>query len=95
MILESFTSIEDFLIKFKSLRSNLQVVRKIKLDDECIFLIISKLRGPYQIFTSTFYSTMDALGARHVMPSFGTFCDRLTHEQSKLNQMDSLTGSQS
>ena len=67
----------------------------MKSDDECIFLILSKLRGPYQIFTSTFYSTMDALGTRHVMPSFETFCDRLTREQSKLSQMDSLTGSQS
>ena len=29
------------------------------------------------------------------MPSFETFCDRLTREQSKLTQMDSLTSSQS
>ena len=63
LIPESFTSIEDFLMKFKSLRSMLQVAGKPKSDDECIFLILSKLRGPYQIFTSTFYSTMDALGA--------------------------------
>ena len=27
------------------------------------------------------------------MPSFEIFCDRLTREQSKLNQMDSLLGS--
>ena len=95
LIPESFASIEDFLMKFKSLRSMLQVARKTKSDDEYIFLILSKLRGPYQIFTSTFYSTMDALGARHVMPSFETFCAQLTREQSKLTQMDSLIGSQS
>ena len=63
LIPKSFTSIEDFLMKFKSLRSILQVAGKIKSDDECIFLILSNLRGPYQIFTLTFYSTMDALGA--------------------------------
>ena len=47
------------------------------------------------MFSSTFYSTMDALGNRHQMPSFEIFCDRLTHKQSKITQMDSLTGSQS
>jgi len=90
-----FPTIEDFLMKFKSLRTLLQGCGKNKTDDECIFLILSKLRGPYQIFSSTFYSTMDALGDRHRMPSFEIFCDRLTREQSKLNQMDSLLGSSS
>ena len=37
---------------------------------------------------------MDALGARHVMPTFEVFCDHLTHEQAKLKQLDSLSGSQ-
>ena len=95
LVLESFTNIKDFLMKFKSLQSMLQVARKTKFDDEHIFLILSKLQGPYQIFTSTFYSTMDELGAQHVIPSFETFYDRLTHEQSKLNQMDSLIDTQS
>src|SRR5271156_4822970 len=31
---------------------------------------------------------MDSLGARHTMPSFETFCDRLTREQAKIQQMD-------
>lgn len=31
---------------------------------------------------------MDALGTRHTMPSFETFCDQLTQEQEKLQQMD-------
>lgn len=80
----SFPTIEDFLMKFKSLRTVLQGCGKHKTDDECIFLILSKLRGQYQIFSSTFYSTMDALGNRHQMPSFETFCDRLTREQAKI-----------
>ena len=95
LVPDSFPTIEDFLMKFKSLRSVLQGCGKTKIDNECIYLILSKLRGQFQIFSSTFYSTKDALGAQHVMPSFETFCDRLTREQSKLTQMDSLIGSPS
>ena len=80
----NFLTIEDFLMKFKSLRAVLQGCGKNKIDDECIFLILSKLRGQYQIFSSTFYSTMDALGDRFRMPTFETFCDRLTREQAKI-----------
>ena len=43
LVPESFISIEDFLMKFKSLRSMLQVAKKTNSDDECIFLILSKL----------------------------------------------------
>ena len=45
-----FSTIEDFLMKFKSLRTLLQGCGKNKTDDECIFLILSKLRGQYQFF---------------------------------------------
>ena len=55
-------------------------------------MILSKLRGQYQIFSSTFYSTMDSLGDRHRMPIFETFCDRLTREHAKIQQVDA-TGS--
>ena len=48
----NFLTIEDFLMKFKSLRAVLQGCGKNKTDDECIFLILSKLRGEYQIFSS-------------------------------------------
>jgi hypothetical protein len=92
---DHFPTIEDFLMKFKSLRTLLQGCGKNKTDDECIFLVLSKLKGQYQIFSSTFYSTMDALGDRHRMPSFEIFCNRLTREQSKITQMDSLSSSQS
>jgi hypothetical protein len=36
---------------------------------------------------------MDALGDEFKMPSFEIFCDRLTREQSKLMQLDSLSNS--
>ena len=91
----SFPTIEDFLMKFKSLRIVFQGCGKNKPNDECIFLILSKLQGQYHIFSSTFYSTMDALGNRHQMPSFEIIYDRLNREQSKITQMDSLSGSQS
>jgi hypothetical protein len=67
---------------------------KTKLDEEFIFLILSKLKGPYHIFSSSFYSTMDALGSDFKVPSFELFCERLTREKSNyLTQLDSLFGS--
>ena len=56
-------------------------------------MILFKLRGNFQIFSSTFHSTMDALGARFTMPTFEVFCDHLTRAKAKLTQLDSLTGS--
>ena len=56
-------------------------------------MILSKLKGPYQVFSSAFYSTMDALGSEFKMPSFEIFCEHLTREQSKLTQLDALSGS--
>ena len=79
-------------MKFKSLRVVLQGCGKNKTDVECIFLILSKLMGQYHIFSSTLYSTMDALGNRFKMPTFKRFCDRLTREQVKIQQVDA-TGS--
>lgn len=43
-------------------------------------MIISKLKGSYQVFSSTFYSTMDALGDNFKMPPFELFCERLIRE---------------
>jgi hypothetical protein len=54
-------------------------------------LILSKLKGPYQVFSSAFYSTMDALGSEFNMSSFELFCERLTREQSKITQLDALS----
>lgn len=79
-----FPSIKDFLQRFKPLRSLLQGCEKNKIDKECIFLILFKLQGSFQVFSSNFYSTMDALGDAFTMPTFEVFCERLTHEQKKL-----------
>ena len=86
LILDYFPSIKDFLIKFNQLRSLLQGYRKTKINTECIYLILSKLRGNFQIFSSTLYSTKDALGNRFTMPSIEVFCDWLTQEKAKLFQ---------
>lgn len=67
-----FSSIEDLLVQFKSLLTILQVVVKQK-KIRSVFLILSNLRGPYPIFSSSFYSTMDALGTTHLMPSLNIF----------------------
>ena len=48
--LANFPTIEDFLMKFKYLHVVLQGCGKNKTDDECIFLILSKLRVQYHIF---------------------------------------------
>lgn len=61
LVPDKHASIEDYLSKFRSLVSLLKERRNTKSDNECIFLILSKLKGAYQIFSS-FYSTMDALG---------------------------------
>ena len=86
-------SIEYYLSKFRLLVAQLKGCGKTKSDEECIFLILSKLKGPYQVFSFAFYSTMDALGSEFKMPSFEIFCERLTREQSKLTQLDVLSGS--
>jgi hypothetical protein len=36
---------------------------------------------------------MDALGSDFNMPSFEVLCERITREQSKLTQLDALSGS--
>ena len=89
----AFPSIEDFLMKFKHQLTLLQGCTKVKIDKECIYLILSKLQRNFQIFSSTFHSTMDALGPRFTMPTFKVFFDCLTREEAKLTQLDSLTRS--
>ena len=39
--------IEDYLAKFRSLVTQLKGCKKTKSDGECIFMILSKLKGPY------------------------------------------------
>ena len=50
LIPDEHGSIEDYLAKFRSLVAQLKGCRKTKSDNECIFLILSKLKSPYQLF---------------------------------------------
>lgn len=93
LVLDEHASIEYYLANFRSLLAQLKGCGKPKSDNECIFLILSKLKGSYQVFSSTFYSTMDALGDDFKMPTFEKFCECLTREQSKLRQLDALSSS--
>ena len=84
LILDEHASIEDYLAKFRSLVTQLKGCRKTKSYGECIFMIMSKLKGPYQASSSSLYSTMDALGDQCKLPSFEVFCERLIREKFKL-----------
>jgi len=55
------------------------------------FCLLSKLGGPYLVFVSAFYSTMDSLGPSFSIPTFDDFSKQLTHEKDKLIQMGYLS----
>lgn len=55
-----------------------------KMIKSVFFLSSLKLRGPFQLFASTFFSTMDSMGEDHKMPSFEEFSDRLNRGQANL-----------
>jgi hypothetical protein len=51
-----FSCIEDYVYKFKTLRTLCEEC-KIKIDeDRCIYLILSKIGSAYSMFVSTFYA---------------------------------------
>lgn len=77
LVPDSFPSIENFLMKFKSI---LQGCGKVNIDQGWIYLILSKVWGKFHIFSSTFHSTMDGLGSKFTMPTFKVFCDQLARE---------------
>jgi len=61
---------------------------KLKKEDECNYLILSKLKGPFHVFTSTFLSTKDAMGDKFTMPKLEEFCEHLTREETKISTLD-------
>jgi hypothetical protein len=72
-----FSCIEDYLSKFKTLRI---LCIKCELDlkeDQCIYVILSKLGSAYSVFVFTFYATREALGSAYKEPSLESFCDSL------------------
>jgi hypothetical protein len=82
-----FSCIEDYLSKFKTLRTLCEEC-KIKIDeDRCIYLILSKLGSAYSVFVSTFYAMQEALGEAYQKPSLENFCDALIREKDKLVQL--------
>ena len=80
----NFSSIEDFLSKFKTLRLLLEGCKVEKEDSSLIYYILVKLGLAYSIFVSTFHSTREAIisyGTTYNNPSFDVFCDYLIREQ--------------
>jgi hypothetical protein len=82
-----FSCIEDYLSKFKTLKTLCEEC-KIKIDeDRCIYLILSKLGNAYSMFVSTFYAIQEVVGAAYQKPTLENFCDSLIREQDKLVQL--------
>jgi hypothetical protein len=82
-----FYCIEDYLSKFKMLRTLCEEF-KIKIDeDRFIYLILSKLGSAYFVFVSTFYAIQEVVGAAYQKPTLENFCDSLIREQDKLVQI--------
>ena len=53
---------------------------KKKKEDEFIYLILPKLKGPFHVFAFTFLSTKDVIGDKFTMPKLEEFCEHLTRE---------------
>jgi hypothetical protein len=82
-----FSCIEDYLYKFKTLRTLCEEC-KINIDeDRCIYLILSKLGSAYFVFVFTFYAIQEAVGVAYQKPSLEKFCDSLIREKDKLVQL--------
>jgi hypothetical protein len=83
----NFSFIEDYLSNFKTLRILCEECN-IKLEEEnCIYIILSKLGNAYSMFVSTFYATREALGTAYKNPSLESFFDSLILEKYKLVQL--------
>ena len=85
-----FSSIEDFLSKFNTLRIILEGYKVKKEDGSLIYSILAKLGTAYSVFVSTFHSTREALisqGTPYKSPYFDAFCDFLIREQDKFLQL--------
>jgi len=60
-------------MKFKLLKLQLSDCRITMPHDQIIMAILSKLKYPFVIFVSTFYSIRDALRSTNKMPTFEFF----------------------
>ena len=94
----NFSSIEDFLSKFKSIRIILEGCKVKKEDGSLIYCSLAKLGPAYSVFFSTFHSTREAIissGTTYKNPSFDAFCDSLIREQEKLLHLGLITAENS
>ena len=72
----NFSSIEEFLSKFKTLRLLLEGCKVNKEDGSLIYCILAKLGPAYSAFVSAFHSTKEAiisLGTTYKNPSLMPF----------------------
>ena len=79
----NFSSIQDFLCRFKTLRFLLEDWKVKKEEDNLIYGIISNLGPIYYLFVFTFHSTREVLlssGTKYKSPSFDAFYDSLIRE---------------
>jgi hypothetical protein len=82
-----FSCIEDYLSKFKTLRTLCEEFKINIEEDHCIYLILSKLGSAYSVFVSTFYAMQEALGIAYQKPSLENFFDALIREKDKILQL--------
>jgi hypothetical protein len=87
LIPNDFPCIEDYLSKFKTLRTLCEEC-KINIEEyRCIYLILSKLGSAYFVFVSTFYAMQEAIGATYKKPSLEKFFDASIREKDNLVQL--------
>jgi len=65
----------------------------MKEEKECIFLILSKLKGPFHIFAYTFLSTIDAMGDKFIIPNLEGVCESLVREEIKISTLEITSSS--
>jgi hypothetical protein len=56
-------------------------------EENCIYLILSKLGSAYSMFVSTFYAMKEVVGKSYVEPTLEYFCTSLIREEDKLLQL--------
>jgi hypothetical protein len=82
-----FSCIEDYLSKFKTLKTLCEEC-KIKIEEHCcIYLIISMLGSAYFLFVSTLYAMQEALGTTYQNPTLEKKIYALIRQQDKLVQL--------
>ena len=90
----NFSSIEDFLSRFKTLRVLLEGCKVKKEDGSLIYCILTNIGPAYSVFVFAFHSTREAIissGTTYKNPSFDAFCDSLIREQEKLLHLGLIT----